>query len=178
MKKQFLYVLAGSLALTWAAPVLADGQAQDCKLIGSWIGYSGYDGTAWWMSTASGQNADHGTSVLQVPGFDPRLEIAPDVYAFPDAVASGFLQGVWKKTDGRNYAYSLLAIATNADGETLWLGKLAGTQTLLEGCDVMLLEQNTLSIFAPDADPFGDEPLFDPIPFPDHYGYRMHVDLP
>lgn len=176
MKKQFLYVLAGALALTWAAPAVAGGQAQDCKLIGSWIGYDA-DGAAW-MSTASGQNADHGTFVLQVPGFDPRLEVGPDEYLFPDAVATGIMQGVFEKLGGKNYVYSVLAIASNSGGETVWLGKITGTDMLLEGCDALWAEQITLSVFAPDADPFSDEPLFPPIPLPDHYGYRMHVDLP
>jgi hypothetical protein len=42
----------------------------------------------------------------------------------------------------------------------------------------MFLENTALQIFLPMMDPFTDAPIIGPIPFPDHFGYRMKVDLP
>jgi hypothetical protein len=166
---QFLGIFA--VILLFLAPVpVAAGKEDGCKLNGSWIGYS--DTGAWWMASPTGQNANHGINVLDVPGFDFTLE-----GAFP-AVNSSKLRGVWERTGGNTFAYTVIGFVVDINGDALYISKLSGTETIMEGCDVMFLEQTTLQIYAPDADPFSDDPILEPMHFPDHYGFRMHVDLP
>jgi hypothetical protein len=160
-----------TLILLFMAPAqVTAGNKGGCKLNGSWIGYN--DSGAWWMASPTGYNAREGTTVLDVPGFDFTLE-----GAFP-VVNSSQLRGVWKRTGGNTFAYTVIGFGVNSDGEALYISKLTGTETIMENCDVMFLEQTTLQIYAPEADPFSDDPILDPIEFPDHYGFRMHVDLP
>ncbi|NND57228.1 MAG: hypothetical protein HKN57_08240 [Xanthomonadales bacterium] len=166
---RFFIFVAVILLLIAPVPVAADN-GHGCKLNGSWIGYS--DSGAWWMASPTGQNASHGINVLDVPGFDFTLE-----GAFP-AVNSSQLRGVWERTGGNTFAYTVIGFAVDSNGDALYISKLSGTETILEGCDVMFLENTTLQIYAPNADPFSDDPILDPMDFPNHYGFRMHVDLP
>jgi hypothetical protein len=160
-----------AVILLFAAPVpAAAGKDEGCKLNGSWIGYN--DSGAWWMASPTGQNANNGINVLDVPGFDFTLG-----GAFP-VVNSSQLRGVWERTGGDTFAYTVIGFAVDGNGDAQYVSKLSGTETIMEGCDVMFLEHTTLQIYAPNADPFTDEPILDPMYFPDHYGFRMHVDLP
>jgi len=160
-----------AVILLFMAPIsAAAGNDEGCKLNGSWIGYS--DSGAWWMASPTGQNASHGVTVIDVPGFDFTLG-----GAFP-VVNSSQLRGVWERTGGNTFAYTVVGFAVDGNGDAQYVSKLTGTETIMEGCDVMFLEHTTLQIYAPDADPFSDEPILDPMYFPDHYGLRMHVDLP
>jgi len=153
------------------------GPKDGCKLIGSWYGMSSQYLTIYWLSTMSGQSSAQGGVALEVPGFDVTLTMG-DVTAFPDAVDMTTIRGVWERTSGNTFEYTGLSIASDADGIPQYIGKLTGTETLSEDCNTMFLEQTYLQVFAPDADPFEDDPLFAPVPFPDHYGYRMETDLP
>lgn len=160
-----------AVVLLLMAPIPATaGNGQGCKLNGSWIGFN--ETGAWWMASPTGQNASHGITVLDVPGFDFTLE-----GAFP-VENSSQLRGVWERTGGNTFAYTVIGFAVDSNGEALYISKLTGTETILQGCDVMFLEHTTLQIYAPDADPFSDDPILEPKYFPDHYGFRMHVDLP
>jgi len=155
------------------------GPHNGCKLYGSWLGYSASTGDAWWMSTVSGQNASAGTVVLEVPGFDITLPVGePPEPTFPGAIESTDLRGTWKRIDGNTFAYTVLGIVVDENGTTQYISKLTGTETLIDGCNTMFLENTALQIFLPQADPFEDTALIGPIPFPDHYGFRMKVDLP
>ena len=177
-----------ALILMLSVPALASGglknQASEgpfegCKLLGSWLGYSTSTGDAWWMSTASGQNAAGGTLVLEVPGFDVTLPAgSPPVPTFPNAIAGTDLRGTWVRTGSNSFAYTVLGIAVDEYGATQYISKLTGTETLIDECNTMFLENTALQIFLPMMDPFTDSPIIGPIPFPDHYGYRMKVDLP
>jgi len=155
------------------------GPRHGCQLYGSWLGYSAATGDAWWMSTVSGQNAAGGTVVLEVPGFDITLPTGDSpVQTFPDAVKSTDLRGTWKRIDSNSFAYTVLGIVVDENGVTQYISKLTGTETLLDECNTMFLENTALQIYLPQADPFTDEAFIGPIPFPDHYGFRMKVDLP
>lgn len=165
------FFIISAVILMFMAPVpAAAGNDEGCKLNGSWIGYSGTG--AWWMASPTGQNARHGINVLDVPGFDFTMG-----GAFP-VVNSSQLRGVWERTGGNTFAYTVIGFAVDSNGDAQYISKLSGTETIMEGCDVMFLEHTTLQIYAPDADPFSDDPILDPMYFPDHYGFRMHVDLP
>jgi hypothetical protein len=166
------FFLITAVILLFMVPVpAAAGKDEGCKLNGSWIGYT--DSGAWWMASPTGQNAANGINVLDVPGFDFTLE-----GAFPDVVNSSKLRGVWERTGGNTFAYTVIGFTVDGNGDAQYISKLTGTETILEGCDVMFLEHTTLQIYAPDADPFSDDPILDPMYFEDHYGFRMHVDLP
>lgn len=160
------------------API-GEGPSEGCKLLGSWVGYQNETGYAWWMSTASGQNASAGTLVLEVPGFDVTFPVGePPVATFPDAVKVTDLRGTWVRTDGNSFAYTALSIVVDANGVPQYISKLSGTETLMDECNTMFLENTALELFLPSMDPFEDDPIIGPVPFPDHYGYRMKVDLP
>ena len=154
-----------------------NGQEDCCKVIGSWYGWSHQYDVIYWLSTISGQNSAHGGVALEVPGFDVTLTV-DDVPTFPNAVEMTTIRGVWERTSGNTFDYTGLGIATDADGLPVYTGKLTGKHTLSEDCNTMFLEETYLQIFAPNADPFEDDPLFPPIFFLDHYGYRMQTDLP
>lgn len=178
--KGLMSLLLSSLILILAVPALAsEGPKDGCKLLGSWLGYSTATGDAWWMSTISGQNASAGTVVLEVPGFDVTFPVGdPPIQIFPNAVKMTDLKGTWERTGGNTFAYTVLGIVVDENGVTQYIAKLSGTETVFEGCDTMFLEHTTLQLFLPAANPFADDPLIGPVPFPDHYGYRMKVDLP
>jgi hypothetical protein len=148
-----------------------------CKLLGSWYGYDTDTLNVWWLSTASGQSSSQGTVILEVPGFDATLPV-DDIPTFPDVVGMTALRGVWKRTSGNTFEYTVLGIAVDAAGQSHYVGKLTGTETLSEDCGTMFLQETYLQIYLPNMDPFSDNAIAGPIPFPDHYGYRMEVDLP
>ncbi len=146
---------------------------------GSWIGYSTATGDAWWLSTASGQSAAAGTVVLEVPGFDVTLPAGnPSTATFPNAIKGTDLRGTWERIDGNTFTYTVLGMTVSESGATQYISKLSGTETLMDECNTMFLENTELQIYLPQADPFVDTPLIGPIAFPDHYGFRMKVDLP
>ncbi len=64
-----------------------------------------------------------------------------------------------------------MAIAVDAQGNTLWVGTLTGTETMQPGCNTELVTAN-FAAYAPGANPFTDTPFFT-MDLPDHYGYRM-----
>jgi hypothetical protein len=154
-------------------------EVEGCKLHGSWFGYEPTIGDAYWMSTASGQSASAGTLVLEVPGFDITLTAGdPPTATFPDALKITDLRGTWERIDGNTFAFTVLGIVVDESGVTQYIAKLTGTDTLSDECNTMFIENTKLQIYLPQADPFADAPLIGPMPYPDHYGFRMKVDLP
>lgn len=154
-------------------------EVEGCKLHGSWIGYDTTFGDAWWMSTASGQSATAGTLVLEVPGFDLTLPAGdPPTATFPNALKITDLRGTWERIDGNSFAYTVLGIVVDENGATQYISKLTGTDTLSDECNTLFIANTKLQIYLPQADPFADTPLIGPMPIPDHYGFRMKVDLP
>lgn len=159
--------LAMTAALAFASTAHAGDAA--CKLTGGWIGYFG--NAAGWTAVADGVAQSHGTITINYPALDPTL-----FGAFPTAVRISSLQGVWERTGGRSFAYTTIGIAVDAQGNTLWLGKLYGTETMQAGCDVELVTA-TFGVYPPNANPFEDEPLL-LLPQAPHYGYRMAPPSP
>jgi hypothetical protein len=190
--KGLMPLLLSALVMVLTAPAFASngfkskghefyGPKCHCKVLGSWMGYYTIDpfptGDAWWVSTITGQNAEHGISILDIPGFDPTITV-DGVPTFPDAVKSSALRGVWERTGPYSYAYTLVGFTLDSNGGTQYISKLTGTETLSEDCNTMLLQNTYLQIYLPDADPFSDTPIIGPLYFPDHNGYRMKIDLP
>jgi len=166
MRKLIVSLLA--VAALGATPAAFSADSA-CKLTGAWVGYIG--GYATWVATADGVSNSAGTITIDYPALDPAL-----FGIYPAGVKVGILRGVWERTGGRSFAYTTLAVAVDATGQPVWLGKLAGTETLGPDCNVEMITA-TFYAYAPDADPFVDDPLYT-FPQPDHYGYRMKVDVP
>jgi hypothetical protein len=124
------------------------------------------------MSTADGQSANFGTIKLELPAFDMTL-----FGNFPTAKKKPLtLRGVWKRTGGNTFAYTLIGFAIDENGRTVWIGKNSGYDTLTEHCNKLTVV-STLEIFLPDQDPFADQPYL-AIPIPVHTAQRMRVDPP
>jgi hypothetical protein len=102
----------------------------------------------------------------------------PPTAIFPDAVKITDFRGTWERIDGNTFAYTVLGIAVDENGATQYIAKLTGTETLSDECNTMFVANTKIQIYLPQADPFADAPLIGPIPVPDHYAFRMKVDLP
>jgi len=156
------------LVLMFAAPTFAGGGHNgDCKLLGSWIGYDS-GGSAWWMSTADGQNASHGTLNLEVPG---------SKLFFTGAFSVTELRGSWVKTGENTYDWTVVGFPYLEDTTTMLLAKLSGVDTLSDDCNTIDVTGVVMELFAPNADINVDAPFFTDI-FPDHTGHRILVNLP
>lgn len=158
-----LIVVCTALAAIAAAPVAFSADSA-CKLTGAWIGYLGP--AASWTAIADGVSQSDGTIAITYPAMDATL-----FGTFQDAVRISSFQGTWVRKGGGKFAYTTVAISVDAAGNTLWVGKLEGTETMQPGCKSELVTAK-FSAYAPDADPFRDEPFFK-MDLPDHYGYRM-----
>jgi hypothetical protein len=165
MRKTF--VLMTALAAFCAAPAALAADSA-CKLAGGWLGY--YNGSASWVAVADGVSNSGGTITIDYPALEPTL-----FGAFPTGARVGIFRGVWERTGGRSFAYTTLAVAVDAMGNALWIGKLAGTETLGPDCNV---EKITATFYAypANANPYTDIP-FVVLPQADHFGYRMKVEV-
>jgi hypothetical protein len=161
-------ILTAAVAALGAAPA-AFAADSACKLAGGWLGY--YNGAASWVAVADGVSNSAGTITIDYPALDPTL-----FGAFPTGARVGIFRGAWERTGGRSFAYTTLAVAVDALGNSLWIGKLAGTETLGPDCNVEKITA-TFSAYAPNANPFTDVP-FAVIPQADHFGYRIKAELP
>jgi len=158
-----LIVVLAAIAAVSATPVAFSADSA-CKLTGAWIGYLGP--SASWTAIADGVSQSYGTIAITYPAMDATL-----FGTFPTAVRISSFQGTWARKGGSKFAYSTVAIAVDALGSTLWVGKLVGTETMQPGCNTELVTAK-FSAYAPDANPFTDVPFFQ-MDLPDHYGIRM-----
>lgn len=158
-----LIFLLTALAAIAAAPAAVSADAS-CKLSGAWIGYLGP--AASWTAIAGGSSESHGTIEITYPAMDATL-----FGTFPNAVRISSFQGTWVRKGGGKFAYSTVAIAVDALGNTLWIGKLVGTETMQPGCGTELVTAK-FSAYLPDANPFTGAPFF-AMDLPDHPGMRM-----
>lgn len=160
-----------TLILMFAAPVFAgNGNMGDCKLLGSWIGYQGEDGPAWWLSTADGQNASRGTLNLEVPG-------SLMFFVGDGAVAVTELKGAWEKTGENTYDWTVVGFPFLADTTTLLIAKLSGVDTISEDCNTIAVTNVVMELFYATDDINVVDPFFADN-FPDHDGHRISVNLP
>jgi len=158
-----LLVTVAAVVTLCAAP-LAFAADSACKLTGAWLGYLGPGAS--WTAIADGVSNANGSITITYPAMDATL-----FGTFTEAVRISSFQGTWERRGGQSYAYSTVAIAVDGLGNTLWVGKLYGTETMQPGCDVELVTAK-FAAYAPDADPFTGVPFF-AMDLPDHYGHRM-----
>lgn len=162
MKRPFA-ITAVIFLLMGAATAFA-ANSPVCQLQGSWMGYD-ENGYAFWVNSVQGRSSSSGTYIVESPG-------AAGI--FPEAVLGGTLRGVWTRTGGRTFAVTLIGLAVDSAGNTLYIAKLIATDTLSEDCNSMWIE-NSFEFFSPDQNPFEDEPFY-ATPAPGHWGYRIRVD--
>jgi hypothetical protein len=164
----FIRLTLTILILMFAAPIFAGGGHEgNCKLLGSWIGYD-ESGSAWWMSTADGQNASHGTLNLEVPSSKLSFDGAFSVTEF---------RGSWVKISENTYDWTVVGFPYLEDTTTMLLAKLSGTEIVSEDCNTLNVKHVVLELFEPSADINIDDPFYTEI-FPDHAGHRILVNLP
>ena len=162
--------VVGVLALT--TPDVSYAEPNGCKLQSSWLGFFPNEPDNRWMSTADGQSANFGTIKLELPAFDMTLS-----GNFPTAKKKPLtLRGVWKRTSGNTFAYTLIGFAIDENGRTVWIGKNSGYDTLTEHCNKLTVV-STLEVFLPHQNPFADAAIL-AVPIPVHTAYRMRVDPP
>jgi hypothetical protein len=161
------------LAVLLTFPVTVAGK--ECGYIGSWLGYDS-NGELFWTSHVTGVNASGGTVILEVPGFDMTFDGLFDVANYTTTH-----KGVWKRTGGHTYSMDGYSIATNGDGDAVYVMRLGCDASLKGDCDVLEIQACAMSLYFPDpgSDPipiWQREPDLGPIYFPPHNGYRMTVD--
>jgi hypothetical protein len=138
-----------------------------CIFQGSWYGLND-DGGVIWTSSVQGQSTASGTIITDKPG----LDLTYNGY-FP-VVKSTPLKGTWERSGSNTFRFTMIILAVDENGSTVYTGKLSGTDTLIDNCNTEFI-QNTMEIYLGDKNPFVD-PLDFVIPLNDHYGYRMRVD--
>jgi hypothetical protein len=155
------------LFLAGSASVFAGNSS--CSLLGGWVGYDELGAVA--LTTYDGKSESSGTSDGEFPALDPTL-----YGAFPTAVKTTSLRGEWKRTGGNTFAYTLIVLALDDTNQTVGLAKFTGGKVLEEDCTRMVVTVQ-MEIYAPNMNPFGDDPLgvFD-LGF--LYAYPMRVDRP
>jgi hypothetical protein len=168
MKKSFLM-----LAVLLAFPIAASGK--ECGYIGSWLGYDS-SGELYWLSQSQGMSSSHGTTLIEVPGFDFSFGGLFDVANY-----TGNLKGTWVRTGGRTYSTKGHAIATDSSGAAVYAMQLACDISLENDCDVLEVLGCEMTFYVPDpaTDPipiWNRDPDLGPFYFPPHNGYRIKVD--
>lgn len=160
-------VVAG-LALSGTA--LA-GDGKGCSLQGTWYGVNNLDDLllSGWVTTVTGQSANEGVNVLEIPTFDMTFN-----GVFSQAVDGTVDRGVWRRTGGNTFEYSFSSFAVDVNRELVFSARVSGNITLGEDC--MSEEITTwIEIFLAGQSMFKDEPLM-AFALPTHYGYRYTLD--
>lgn len=170
-----LLLLAAPLAVV-AGPDGPEGPKGDgvpdceCKMLGSWMGYD-LDGNGWWLSSAHGQNASHGTMALEPlhagQYFPPELEI----------VGGTELKGAWQRTGRYTYDWVVIGFMLNAEGANVAIARLSGWSEIGEDCNTMMVNDMVVERFLPNADLATDVPE-QVLPFPPFPGLRISAELP
>lgn len=151
-------------------PAYAGDKGKGCNFIGSWIGYDEL-GAAWTLQV-NGQSASSGTSSLHHLRFDPTL-----FGYFPDAVDLTHDAGAWIRTGGNTFASTGIVFAYDVNGIPQYQAKITARDTLMDNCDLLFVEDTMLRVYSPDADVYNDLPIMPLIPFDNHYGHRVVVEI-
>lgn len=164
MKFATRFIAMMLIALLAVSSSAGDGPGKGCKPLGSWLGYD-QDGSVWWMTTADGQNASHGTLNLEVPG---------SVIFFPGAEGATEMRGVWEKIGDYEIAWTVVGFGYDSNKFTVALARLSGKSKFSWDCNTERLTDVLLEVYTPDANVDIDEPEWT-MAFPDHDGYRIKL---
>ena len=90
---------------------------------------------------------------------------------FPDAVAGSGDRGVWKRTGGKTFKYSLMGTAVDSSGAIVWIRRISGAITLFEDCKMEKITA-VMAVYLPTDNPFEGTPLYE-FDLGDLYAYRF-----
>jgi len=145
-------VAALILGAACAPTAAADGPR--CSFNGSWLGYAPHTaGELVWMSDVSGASLASGTLVVDDPSARP-----PQTGPFEGAVRMTSLRGAWERIDGRTYAYTVIGMGVDADGNAVWINKKSGYATLSADCRSMTVV-GVQQAYLPAQDPYTGIPV-------------------
>ena len=170
------------LVLGLAAPGLAlAGDAKGCSILGTWLGFdpANNDALTGWVVSATGSSNNAGTNSLEYLNLDPTIGML-----FPTAVRMNTLHGVWERTGGNTFNWTMIGYTVDAAGDIVWIGKLTGNTVTSDNCSVETILDTKLWIYAPDQNPYTGELMVlpygvpNPLLFPTHYGFRATVEVP
>jgi len=156
------------LASFGAAGVATAGEGgKDCSPLGTWLQVNPDTHVlAGFLSTSDGQSRNEGTITLENPGFGLTL-----FGLFPDAVAGSGDRGVWKRTGGKTFKYSLMGTAVDSSSAIVWIRKISGTITMFDDCKMEKITA-VMAVYLPTDNPFEGTPLYE-FDLGDLYAYRF-----
>jgi len=141
--------------------------AEDCSPLGTWLAVKpGTHELAGFLSTSTGQSNNQGTLVVENPGFGAAFG-----GLFPGAVDGSVDRGVWERTGGRTFRYSLVGTAVDSSGVIIWIRKFYGTITLIDNCETEKITA-VMAVYQGTGDPFEGAPLFE-VDLGDLYARRL-----
>ena len=171
MKRHFLSYMFVFIVFLLAATMAAAGKDDGCKLQGTWMSFD-ENGVPGWVAGIHGQSASCGTNELEYPAFM--------IPGFSDVVGGTNMRGVWERTGGNTFDYTMFGYTYDEFGTPVWMNRMYGTLTLTDDCNTATVTAtvNILFCFEPFScsDPYRD-PDIDPevtSPAPST-AYRMMV---
>jgi hypothetical protein len=145
----------------------AAGAVKDCSQLGTWLEVKpGTHELAGFLATASGQSNNQGTLVVENPGFGSTFG---DL--FPGAVGGSQDRGVWERTGGRTFSYSLIGTFVDSSGVIVWIRKIYGTITMIDNCKTEKLTA-VMAVYQGTDNPFEGTPIFE-VDLGALYAYRF-----
>jgi hypothetical protein len=156
------------LASFGAAGVATAGDGgKNCSPLGTWLQVNpDTHELAGFLSTSHGQSSNEGTISVENPGFGLTL-----YGLFPDAVAGSIDRGVWKRSGGKTFKYSLMGTAVDSSGAIVWIRKISGTITMLDDCKNEKITA-VMAVYLPTDNPFEGTPLYE-FDLGDLYAHRL-----
>ena len=172
--------LVGILMLGLAVPGVASAAFFDwgCRYQGTWFGVVSDtdDSFAGWMATIGGNSYFYGTNDLEFTReqFDPTTLPLPRAGEVVDWTSN---RGNWMRSGYNTFIYTSTGFGLDANRNIVYIVRIGGTIELSEDCNSDRITV-ILEVFEAGANPFTDAPIFGPVPLPDTYGVRAHVDVP
>ena len=140
-----------------AAPAGEKGGNGLCEPSGAWLGLTPAWGMQWTLVYGSGSHWT-GPFTLQFIGGDPSFGGALPATTYSSTT------GTWVRTGRRTFEYTMITygLGTDSNGLTVpvYIGKNTGVTEMSGNCDSLVSTSLSVELYAPDQDPFGDDPPF------------------
>jgi hypothetical protein len=145
----------------------AAGTGNDCSPLGTWLEVKpGTHELAGFLSTVIGQSNNQGTMIVENPGFGAALG-----GLFPGSVDGSQDRGVWERTGGRTFKYTLVGTHVDSSGVIVWIRKFNGTITMTDNCKTEKITA-VMAVYQGTDDPFEGTPMFE-VDLGDLYAHRL-----
>ncbi len=122
-----------------------------CKLGGAWFGENALGP---WTAVVVENTRQSGTVVIDWAGGTGEFF---GICSGAVAISNGL--GVWEKTGPRSFSFTGISFSIDADSNIVCTWKNSGWGELDPGCETGWLNA-TIEFFAPDANPFEEEPYY------------------